>query len=429
MYDKRGLTDALRLRASQGGAGSLRKGERQAGGFILAGVTGYAAEAPDDFSAVTMMALRPKALIVAHDARATGGVNNFLRIMRIKMRPRVEAIRFANGRRHREAGKVATLLRLLKDYGRFFVLLRSRALDVIHINPTLDLSSLPRELVFVWLARLARPQVKILMFYRGWDWTALRKIEGSWLGRRIFLASQARVDRILLLSSSFKAALVRDGVPAEKIHVVTTMFEGDALAPVLQAHPIKEEQLIVFMSRFLPAKGGGTLIDAFAGLSQRYPEARLIMAGDGPDAPRLKALVVQRGLADRVTFTGYIGGTYKMSLLARATLFVLPTTHPEGMPNAILEAMAAGDVVISTAIGGIPDVVEDGSNGAIIVANDVEALGAKITYYFDHPEETAEIVARNREKAWRLWESATVANRIADHYADMIAVPAAALGS
>jgi glycosyltransferase involved in cell wall biosynthesis len=108
-----------------------------------------------------------------------------------------------------------------------------------------------------------------------------------------------------------------------------------------------------------------------------------------------------------------------MALLARASLFLLPTAHPEGMPNAVLEAMAAGDVIVTTPVGGIPDVVEDPLNGTLLATPDAASLAGEIARYLSQPELTVEIGARNREKAWRLWESAAVADRIADHYAEL----------
>jgi glycosyltransferase involved in cell wall biosynthesis len=292
---------------------------------------------------------------------------------------------------------------------------------VVHLNPTLDLSSLPREMLFAWLAKLVQPKAKVLLFYRGWDWKALEAIRASRWKRTMFLATHKRVDRVLLLSSSFKAALVAEGVPGRKIHVVSTMFEGDKLRPVLDRVQAKDPCLLVFMSRFLPAKGGASTIEAFAHVAADFPQARLIMAGGGPDRPRLEALVQELGLSERVEFAGYVRGERKMELLARATVFLLPTAHPEGMPNVILEAMAAGDVIITTPVGGIPDVVEDGLNGSLLGSQDPTRLASEIRRYLDQPALAAEIGARNRGKAWRLWDAGKVADRIADHYAELSA--------
>jgi glycosyltransferase involved in cell wall biosynthesis len=369
-------------------------------------------------SGSTAKKARLRALVIAHDARAKGGVNNFLRIMRRKMRPRVDVSRFANGRRHLERGKAATVKRLAHDYLRFAALLACRRFDVVHLNPTLDLSSLPREMVFAWLAKLVQPKAKVLLFYRGWDWTALDAIRTSRWKRAMFLATHRRVDRVLLLSSSFKEALVTEGVRARNIHVVSTMFEGDKLRPVLERVPSKDPQMLVFMSRFLPAKGGATTIEAFAAIAADFPGARLTMAGDGPDMPRLRTLARNVGLEDRIDFVGYVAGEMKMELLARARLFVLPTAHPEGMPNAVLEAMAAGDVIITTPIGGITDVVENGANGSLLPSPDATGVAGEIRRYLEDPELAAAIGARNSEKAWRLWESGVVADRITQHYID-----------
>jgi glycosyltransferase involved in cell wall biosynthesis len=363
--------------------------------------------------------VRLRALVIAHDARAKGGVNNFLRIMRRKMRSRVDVSRFANGRRHLEHGRAQTAKRLLHDYVRFAALLARRRFDVVHLNPTLDLSSLPREMAFAWLSKLVQPKAKVLLFYRGWDWKALDAIRGSSWKRTMFLATHKRIDRVLLLSSTFKEALVADGVPAGKIHVVSTMFEGDKLRPVLDRVPSKDPAALVFMSRFLPAKGGAATIQAFAEIATDYPAARLTMAGDGPDMARLRALSHELGLDDRIDFVGYVGGETKMELLARARLFILPTAHPEGMPNAVLEAMAAGDVIITTPIGGITDVVEDGVNGCLLGSADATCVAREIRRYLENPELAAATSARNREKAWKLWESGVVADRIAQHYIDL----------
>jgi len=357
-----------------------------------------------------------RVLIIAHDARATGGVNNFLRIMRRQIRQRIDASRFSNGRRHGEQGKLRTLKRLAWDYVRFAILMRRKPFDVIHANPSFDPASMPRELLFVWLATLFNPRAKVMVFYRGWDWKALEAIRRSPLKRALFLATHKHVDRVLLLAQQFKDALVELGVPGEKIHTVSTMFEGEVLRKVLDAAPAKDPNQLIFMSRFLEVKGGRQTLEALAAVLPKHPQAHIVMAGDGPDRKNLEAAAAELGLADRVAFTGYIGGARKMTLLAESSIFLLPTAHPEGMPNAILEAMAAGDVVISTPVGGIPDVLEDGRNGALLPRADVALIAEALDRYLSDPALTKEIQARNQAKAWATWESNIVSNRIADHY-------------
>lgn len=363
-----------------------------------------------------MSETKVRALIIAHDARAPGGVNNFLRIMRRRIRRRIDASRFANGRRHGETGKLQTLKRLLWDYVRFCVLMVRRKFDVVHLNPSLDMASMPRELVFVWLATLFRPSAKVLVFYRGWDWNALSAVKASGVKRKLFLATHRHIDRVLVLSTEFKQALVEMGVDGEKIFTHTTMFEGEVLGPALEAHQEKNWSQLLFMCRFVPAKGGRETLDAFADVLKRYPAAKLVMAGDGPERQALEEQAGRLGLGESVTFTGYVGGMRKMRLLAESGVFLLPTRHPEGMPNAILEAMAAGAVVISTPIGGIPDVLIDGENGVIMPGVETPALISAIETYLNDEAYARATGERNRAKAWATWESEVVSNRVADHY-------------
>jgi glycosyltransferase involved in cell wall biosynthesis len=89
------------------------------------------------------------------------------------------------------------------------------------------------------------------------------------------------------------------------------------------------------------------------------------------DAARVRT--DELGIAENVTLLGWIGARRREELLARATVFVLPS-HAEGLPVSMLEAMAAGCPVIATAVGGIPDVISDGFNGLLIPPRDPAAL-------------------------------------------------------
>lgn len=363
----------------------------------------------------------PHVLIIAHDLSVTGGVNNFLRIMRRRIRGRVVSTRFVNGRRKDEKGRIQAIFRILSDYVRFVAVIRRRPYDILHINPSLDFSSMPRELVFVWLSRLFSPRTKIIIFYRGWDWSAVDRLRSSRFARAVFAVTQRRSSRILVLAESFRNALLELGSGDVPIRLMTTMFEGETLSPVLARNPLRKDRQMLFLSRFIPAKRGDSVLNATAKLSSDYPDLRLIMAGDGPERPTLERMAEQLGISDRVTFTGHVGGTDKMQLLAESALFLLPTEHPEGMPNAILEAMAAGEVIITTPVGGIPSIVQDEVNGTILHATDADSLSAAIAPYLEDTALGRAVGAHNRDLAWKTWESDIVSNRIADEYLTLMA--------
>src|SRR5207244_8428982 len=105
--------------------------------------------------------------------------------------------------------------------------------------------------------------------------------------------------------------------------------------------------------------------------------ARLVIAGEGADGPRLKARVRELGLSAEVRFMGAIDGDDKARLLAQADVLLLPS-YSEGLPYALLEGMAAGAVPIATRVGAIPDVMGEGAHGRFVPARDPEAIARAI---------------------------------------------------
>lgn len=358
-----------------------------------------------------------RVLLVAQDARAPGGVNNYLRILRLRLRSRILTRRFTSGRRHGERGLVRMVARIIFDQVRFAKLARS-GFDVVQLNPSLDLASLPRDLVYAFLTPRRARRPSMLLFYRGWNWDSWNTLQARWLSRALLRAAHARMDVILVLSASFREALVRTGVPRSKIRLTTTMFDGATLEPEL-AHAEKEPGRITFMSRFVPAKGASIALQAFAQVRAQVPSATLVMVGDGPERASLEKEAEKLGLMHAVRFTGYLHGRAKMAELARSTIFLLPSCHPEGMPNALLEAMAAGNAIISSSVGAIPEIITDPEQ--LLSAVTPDELAIRLAAFLGQPEETFEKGQRNQDTAWATWESQVVADRMGQLYQKLAA--------
>lgn len=103
-------------------------------------------------------------------------------------------------------------------------------------------------------------------------------------------------------------------------------------------------------------------------------DMHLSIAGGGPDATRLKSRVAELGLGERVTFLGSLFGDAKDALWRQSDVFSFPTYHREGLPYALLEAMAAGAVPVTTRVAAIPDVMQDGVHGLLVEDRDVAGL-------------------------------------------------------
>jgi glycosyltransferase involved in cell wall biosynthesis len=141
--------------------------------------------------------------------------------------------------------------------------------------------------------------------------------------------------------------------------------------PRMGATP-REPDLIAFTGRCEEAKGVYDLVDALSRLRPVRPRLRVECAGDG-DMARLRSRTLELGVAGQLTVRGWLAPRERDALLARASVFVLPS-HFEALPMALLEAMAAGCPVVATAVGGIPDVVRDGENGLLVPPGNPAAL-------------------------------------------------------
>lgn len=134
---------------------------------------------------------------------------------------------------------------------------------------------------------------------------------------------------------------------------------------------------VLSMGRLVPIKGLDRAVEAVAGRGDR----ELVIAGEGPEREALARLATQRNA--RVRFVGTASGDRKRDLLRAADAFVLPSIRTrsgrtEGLPTALLEAMAAGLPVVATGVGGIGRVVRDGRNGLLVPPGDGAALAAAL---------------------------------------------------
>ena len=141
---------------------------------------------------------------------------------------------------------------------------------------------------------------------------------------------------------------------------------------------------------------------------------RLVLVGDGPERPRLEALVAELGLADRVEFRGFV--PEPAACFAGADLFALPS-GAEACPLALLQAMSAGLPAVATRVGGIPDVVRDGVDGLLVRADDHRALVAALSDLASDPVRRDAMSRAARERIVAEYSLEGTVDRLLDVYA------------
>jgi glycosyltransferase involved in cell wall biosynthesis len=148
---------------------------------------------------------------------------------------------------------------------------------------------------------------------------------------------------------------------------------------------------IVTVTRLRAPKDIFTLVEAVAQQGSALP--RITVVGDGPDRALVEQTLVAKGLSDRFELVGDVGDPGPF--LDRAAVFVL-SSRSEGLPMAVLEAMAAGLPVVATAVGGIPEVVHDGVSGTLVPPGDAAALGSALSDVASDPDRAAALGASGR---------------------------------
>jgi glycosyltransferase involved in cell wall biosynthesis len=180
-----------------------------------------------------------------------------------------------------------------------------------------------------------------------------------------------RSSVVIVLSASW-AAFVRGLAPAARVVVVPNSVP----LPPARGRAAEQPGRILFLGRADAGKGVYELLDAVAALAPAFPELRLVIGGAG-ELAALRRRAEQLGIGDRLALPGWIGPREREIELARAQVFCLPS-HAEGLPMAMLEAMAAGKAVVASTVGGIPEAIDDGANGLLVPPGDVPALGAAL---------------------------------------------------
>jgi glycosyltransferase involved in cell wall biosynthesis len=154
--------------------------------------------------------------------------------------------------------------------------------------------------------------------------------------------------------------------------------------------------LLTIGSMAQPYKGTDVLIDAFHLASQRYEDLELLIVGDGKHRAAFEQHARRLGLGQRVRFLGEVpAGESVLQLLDRADLFVLPS-RTEGLPRAMVEAMARGLPCLGTAVGGIPELLSDED---LVPPNAPTALARKLHEVISSPARMAAMSRRNQQKA------------------------------
>ena len=180
---------------------------------------------------------------------------------------------------------------------------------------------------------------------------------------------------------------------------------------------------LVFVGWVTREKGLFEALEVLACVRRHHPSATLTVVGGGRDLEAFRDHVRDRDLTEAVRLCGWLDGHQVRRILRDSDVFLFPS-HFEGLPNAVIEAMAAGLPVIATRVGGVPDLIRHGENGFLVDVGDVDTMTAHVTDLLQHPERAKAIGARSRQTAVELCDI----ERVWPHFEEAIRRAAARVG-
>jgi glycosyltransferase involved in cell wall biosynthesis len=236
-------------------------------------------------------------------------------------------------------------------------------------------------------------------------------VSRGWTGESFRVRLYERLDRFhlrfmdhVVAVSSAQAEKVRAaGVRAERLTTIANAIDPDRFADPEPRYRTKLERyfrgprcrVVGAAGRLSPEKGFDVLIEAAARVVEVDPTVGFVLFGDGPDRAALQERITNLGMIGSIVLAGFRNDLD--CFIPQLDLFVLPS-HTEGLPNVVLEACAAGVPVIATAVGGTPEVIEDGVSGFLVSPGDIEQLAGRIDEALENEERLREIAYQGRQR-------------------------------
>lgn len=267
--------------------------------------------------------------------------------------------------------------------------LRDASPDVVHIHsPLMTIST---------LASLAAPGVPLVATYHG-DYhkftlsgNLLKRLRNSFQ----LPVALGRARTVIALTESDRRLLVSYGIDEGRVRVIHPGVDTGGLNGGDPSHDGRGEK-VLYVGRIVYQKGISELIRSFRAVCEEREGVELVMAGDGDALDDMRELVRDQGLDARVSFRGWVRHDDLVRLYQEAAMVVLPS-FSEGLPYALLEAMAAGRAVVASDVSGIRELVSHGENGLLFDLGDGDGLSGAILRLLRDPEERRRLGESGRE--------------------------------
>jgi glycosyltransferase involved in cell wall biosynthesis len=360
-----------------------------------------------------------KILILVPARTARGGITNYYYSLQGKFTLPVEY--FVRGARTWpvKSNAFAELFRIISDIIRFAFRIFFYKYDLLQTTTSFSRNAIIRDGVFILLARLRG--IKVIVFYRGWDYQYADKIINKRLKlfKRVFFKADAMIDLAKHNTGLLKTMGYNKPVFLESTLVDETLLHGFDIDDIKAKYNQPATIRILFLSRIERGKGIYIVLAAFRKIRTKFDNLKLVIAGDGSETEEIRKIIEGEDLKD-IELTGFVDGGVKSKIYRECHLYILPTLFTEGMSNALLEAMAFGLPVISRPMGGNADILADQVNGYLTLSEDPEDYTALLQKLVENPATMEQMALNNFRYARDHFYSGVVVKRLEKIFNDVM---------
>lgn len=309
---------------------------------------------------------------------------------------------------HVDGNKFIKFLMAIQAYLRLPIIFFVFKPDIVHIHLA-SYFSFYRKLTIFSMAKWFKKKIIIHLHGGNFLYFYSSNKVNAFLIKKVF----HEADAIIAVSDSW-GKKINSHIGGKKIFVLynpvdTSLYED--LMPWERGSAIKK---ILFMAVVNNNKGAYDIIKLIPDITALYPNTQFIFAGNG-DIEKAKRLCRVVGVLDKVEFPGWVGADAKKIYYSEACIYLLPS-HSEGLPLSVLEAMAAGLPVITTRVGGIPDIIEDSVNGYLVQPGDVETMKEKLSLLLSRQDIREKFGRVNKLKAQNNFDIELIAGQLFEMY-------------
>lgn len=318
---------------------------------------------------------RPVVLILGPHREAVSGVSTHVNmLMTSGLQREYQLIHFQVGSEGRRESPLRRLGRFVLSPFQLAGAIVGHGVSVVHLNPSLNARAYWRDLTYLLVAKLCGARVA----YQVHGGSLSPDFLGSNPLATRFLRRTLRLPDAVVVLASKQLQAYRAFVPEQRILLLPNGIDCSPYAGAPRPQRCANEPLkLLYIGRLAREKGIYEMLQGLRLAKAHGTEARLAVAGSGPELESLRRYAEELRLDGEVTFTGPVFGDDKVGLLAASDAFILPS-YSEGLPYALLESMAAGTPVITTPVGAIPDVVKEKVHGLFVPVKNAEAIARAI---------------------------------------------------